>query len=206
MAVITISRQFGSGGETLGKMIASKLGYIFADANIIQRIAIEANVSPNFVKLVETSGGTRLSKFISTMLSKSKVDKILSDDKGFIDDEIYIDYLVLIIAQIADEGDVVILGRGSQYILDDHPDAYHILMIDNFENRVKYMVENHKMSEKSAIKAVQNEDKRREKLYGKLGKKDYDDASLYHLVLNMGRLDMESAMRQVLTMLDSKEA
>ena len=45
MAVITISRQFGAGGKTLGQMIADKLGYTFADSDIIQRIAKEANVS-----------------------------------------------------------------------------------------------------------------------------------------------------------------
>ena len=46
----------------------------------------------------------------------------------------------------ADEGDVVVLGRGSQYILDDHPDAFHVLMIDEFDNRVCFMQKNIFMS------------------------------------------------------------
>lgn len=202
MAVITISRQFGTGAETLGQMLAKELGYTFFDKGIIQMISKEANVSPNFVKLVESEGGSRLSKFISTLVSKSKVDSILADERGYIDDEIYLDYLILIIAQIADEGNAVILGRGSQYILKDHPDAFHILLINEFKNRVKFLMDSANIPEKKAIKIVTNEDKRRDNLYGKLGKKDYDNASLYHLVLNVGRFTMESALKQVLAMVN----
>jgi cytidylate kinase len=165
-------------------------------------ISKEANVSPNFVKLVESEGGSKLSKFISTLVSKTKVDSILAKERGYIDDEIYLDYLILIIAQIADEGNAVILGRGSQYILKDHPDVFHILIINEFNNRVKYLMDSTNITEKKAIKTVSNEDKRRENLYGKLGKKDYENASLYHLVLNVGRLTKEAALKQVLTMVN----
>ena len=202
MAVITISRQFGTGAETLGQMLAKEFGYTFFDKDIIQMISKEANVSPNFVRLVESEGGSKLSKFISTLVSKAKVDSILANERGYIDDEIYPDYLILIIAQIADEGNAVILGRGSQYILKDHPDAFHILLINEFKNRVKYLMDSANIPEKKAIRTVTNEDKRRDNLYGKLGKKDYDNASLYHLVLNMGRFTMESALKQVLAMVN----
>lgn len=202
MAVITISSQFGTGAEKLGQMLAKELGYTFVDKDIVQMIAKETNVSPNFVKLVESQGGSRLSKLISTLVSKSKIDAILADDRGYIDDEIYIDYLVLIIAQIADEGNAVILGRGSQYILKGHPDAFHILLIDEFDNRVKHVMKYSNISEKKAIRIVSNEDKRRDNLYSKLGKKDYDDASLYHLVLNVGRFTTETALKQVLALVN----
>ena len=96
-----------------------------------------------------------------------------------------------LIAQIADEGDVVILGRGSQYILDDHPDAYHILLINDAANRAKFMMEHYELSQSKAEQVVNREDKRRMNLYRKLGKSDYDDASLYHLVLNMQALDFD---------------
>jgi len=202
MAVITISRQFGAGGETLGRMIADELEYTFADNEIIQRIATEASVSPNFVKLVEQEGGTRLSKAISKMVSKRWVDRILADDRGYIDEKIYMDYLVLIIAQIADEGDAVILGRGSQYILKDHPETFHILLINDLDNRVKFLEDRYDISNKKAIQTVNNEDKRRANLYNKLGKKDYDNSALYHLVLNMARFTLESALKQVCTMVN----
>lgn len=197
MAVVTISRQFGAGGITLSKMIADELGYMFADQDIVERVAKEANVSPHWVETVEKEAGGKLSRFITKMVSKPLVDRILKDERGYIDEETYLDYIVLIIAQIADEGDVVILGRGSQYILNDHPDAYHILLINNFENRVKFMMENYDLSNAKAAQVVNREDKRRISLFRKLGKADYDSASLYHLVLNMARIDLQQALKLV---------
>ena len=197
MAVITISRQYGAGGKTLGKMIADKLDYGFADSEIVAKVAEMANVSTHWVETVENEAGGKLSRFITRMVSKPLVDRILKGERGYIDEEIYLDYLVLIIAQIADEGDVVVLGRGSQYILNDHPDAFHILMLDEFDNRVRFMREHYELSDREAAKVIRSEDKRRKALYQKLGKTDYDDPFLYHLVLNMGRVSLEEAQRLV---------
>jgi cytidylate kinase len=197
MAVITISRQFGAGGITLGKMIADSMGYTFADSDIIQRVAKEANVSTDWIESFEKEAGSKLSRFISGMVSKRWLDRVLADERGYLDEKIYLDYLVLIVAQFADEGDVVILGRGSQYILDDHPDAVHILLVDEFESRVKFMMERYEMPRKKAERMVLNEDRRRVNLYKRLGKSDYDNPQLYHLVLNMGRLDLETARDMV---------
>lgn len=197
MAVITISRQFGAGGITLGKMIADTMGYTFADSDILQRVAKEANVSTHWVESFEKEAGSKLSRFISSMVSKRWLDRILADERGYLDEQIYLDYLVLIIAQFADEGDVVILGRGSQYILNDHPDAVHILLMDEFENRVKFMTERYEMNRKKAERMVVTEDRRRVNLYKRLGKSDYDNPLLYHLVLNMGRLELTTARDMV---------
>jgi len=201
MAVLTISRQFGAGGITLGKMIADKLGYTFADTEIIQEIAKEANVSPQWVESFEKEAGSKLSRVISSMVSQKWIDRVLKDERGYLDEQIYLDYLVLIIAKMADENDVVIIGRGSQYILNDHPDAFHILLVDEFENRVKFLVDRYQFSQKKATHIVTNEDKRRLNLYRKIGKKDYDNPGLYHLVLNMNRLDLPMAERLVCQLL-----
>ena len=203
MAVITISRQFGAGGNTLGRMIADELGYTFADKGIIQRISKEANVSTKWIESFEKEAGSKISRMITSMVSKRLVDRILKDERGYLDEKIYLDYLVLIIAQVADEGDVVILGRGSQYILNDHPDACHILLIDDFVNRVKFMMDHYDLSERRAIQVVKNEDKRRAILYSRLGKHDYDSPSLYHMVLNMSRLDLESAFKLICNLVRS---
>jgi cytidylate kinase len=197
MAVITISRQFGAGGITLGKMVAEKYGYTFADTEIIKMVAEMANVSTHFVNTVEKEAGGKFSKFISKTVSKPLVGRILKDERGYIDEEIYLDYLVLIIAQMGDDGNVVILGRGSQYILNDLPDAYHILLIDTFENRVRFMQKNYDLSQGRATQAVKTEDKRRLNLYKKLGKTDYDNPDLYHLVLNMSRISLDKALELI---------
>ena len=203
MAVITISRQFGAGGITLGKMVSENFGYTFADTEIIKMVAEMANVSTNFVETVEKEAGGKFSKFISKTVSKPLVGRILKDERGYIDEEIYLDYLVLIIAQLADDGDVVILGRGSQYILNDHPEAYHILLIDKTENRVQFMQKHYELSRSRAVQVVKNEDKRRINLYRKLQKTDYDDPNLYHLVLNMGKVSLEKASELICNLVNA---
>ena len=201
MAVITISRQYGAGGKTLAKMLAKELGYTFVDADIIKMIAKEANVSPEWVESVEKDAGTRFSKIITSMIAKHLVDQVLKDEKGYIDDEKYLDYLVLIITKIADENNAVILGRGSQYILNNHPDAFHLFLIRELENRVKFIIENYKLTDQQARQVVNDEDKRRLNYFSRLGKKDFDNPSLYHMVLNMNRMDINKAFQLICTLL-----
>jgi cytidylate kinase len=154
--------------------------------------------------MVEKEGGTKLSRIISGMVSQRWIERILStsEDKGYIDEQLYLDYLVLFIAEIADEGNAVILGRGSQYILQDHPDAYHILLINRPENRIKFMTEHYGVTNKKAANIITNEDKRRINLYSKLGKKDYDDPANYHLVFNMAHFTPKSVIRIITAMLN----
>jgi len=203
MAVITISRQFGAGGRTLGRMIAEKLQYTFADNEVIEMIAEAANVSPMWVESVEKEAGTRLSRAINRLVARNLVDRVLKNERGYIDEKIYLDYLVVIISQIGEEGDVVILGRGSQYILNDHPDAYHILLIDEYENRVRFIMKHYDLPRNKAESVVRAEDHRRLSLYRRIGKEDYDSPGLYHLVLNMSRIDLDTALRIVLSMVES---
>lgn len=204
MSVITISRQFGAGGKTLGKKVADTLGYTFADDDVVQQIAEMAKVSAVWVETVEKEAGGRLSRVVSRMVSKPLVDRVLKDERGYIDEQIYIDYLVVIIAQIAEEGNAVILGRGSQYILKDMPDAYHVLLINSFENRVRFVMENYGMNHQRASHVVKSEDRRRHNLYRKLGKQDFDRPELYHLVLNMERIHMDQAFDIILRLVNQR--
>lgn len=198
MAVITISRQFGAGGKTIGAMVSDRLGYTFADEDIIQIIAEKARVSPGWVESVEKEAGGRLSRLVTRVVSKPLVDRILKDEYGYIDEQTYIDYLVVIIAQMAEEGNVVFLDRGSQYILHDHPDAFHVLLINSFENRVSFMMDHYDLPQPKATQVVKSEEKRRTNLYRKIGKQDYDHPELYHMVINMARVDLEDAVDTII--------
>jgi cytidylate kinase len=131
------------------------------------------------------------------MVSKRLVDRILKDERGYMDERLYLDYLVVIIAQIAEEGNVVVLGRGSQYILHDHPDAFHVLLVSDLQSRVKFMTERYDFSESQALQIINREDKRQLNLYRKIGKTDYDNPALYHLVLNMAKMDLATAVRLI---------
>ena len=193
MAVITISRQFGAGGRTLGRLVAEKLDYAFVDEEIIQMVAKRAKVSTNWVESIEKEAGGRLLKYMTKLVPKSFIDLILDDHRGYIDEEIYVDLLNQIINRLADEGNTVIIGRGSQYILRDRDDAYHILLVAQQADRVKFMEANYDLSPKEASLVVNRQDKRRINLYRKFGREDYDQPHLYHLVINSSKQDLNMA-------------
>ena len=200
MPVITISRQFGAGGKTLGEMVAKELEYSFADQEIIQMIAQKAKVSTDGVRFIENEAGGKLLKFISRLVAKSYIERILDDKGGYIDEEIYVDLLNQIIYKIAVEGNAVILGRGGQYILRDFENAFHILLIAHNEDRIKFMEKNYNLPTSQAIQTINREDKRRINLYRKFGKEDYDHPDLYHMVLNMSKIDLKKAGQLICTL------
>ncbi len=203
MSVITISRQFGAGGKTLGGMISKKLGYYYAVDDIIQMVAREAKVSCDWVECIEREAGGTLLKFISGLGRKKYVDTGGDDRPGYIDEEIYVDLLQDIVTRIADEGNAVILGRASQYILQGREDTYHVLLIAERKDRLRFMEEHYGLSPTRALQEVNRQEKRRINLYRKFGRQDYDQPQLYDLVLNMSRMSLEKALDMVCRLVET---
>lgn len=195
MAVITISRQFGAGGKTFGKRIADKLGYSFADEDIIERAAVEIHVSADWKEIVELEPGGKFQRYISKLnpFGESLMERPLNDKQRNIDGFKYVELLNTIINQFAKEGDAVIVGRGGQYILENFEGAYHIFMIAEQKDRVQFMVDNYPYSYDKAAQVVKRMEKRRANLYSFFGRKDYDDLTRYYLTLNMSMLSIEKA-------------
>jgi cytidylate kinase len=203
MAVLTISRMFGTGAEALGETISKRLGYTFYHNELIQMVAKKAKVSTDWVEAMEKEAGGRFQKLMTSLVPRSLVDKVLDSERGYLDEEIYTDMLQHIITKIADTGDAVVLGRGGQYILKDRPDTYHILLVADLDYRVQYVQEHYDLIPKQAVLAVAMEDKRRVHLYRKFGKVDYDQTDHYHVVFNMARMEMEKACDMLCTLLGS---
>jgi len=195
MAVITISRQFGFGGKIFGKHIADRLGYSYADEDIIERAAVEINVSPDWQEIVGVEPGGKFQRYIENLnpFGKNLMERPLDDKKRYIDGFKYVEILNTIIPQLAKEGNVVIVGRGGQYILENFEDAFHVLMIAEEKDRVQFIVDHYPYSYEKAIQVVKRMEKRRENLYGFFGRKDYEDLTLYHLTVNMSMLSLEKA-------------
>ena len=204
MAVLTISRQFGTGGLTLGKMVSEKLSFHFYDEEIIQLVAEKAKVSKHWVESMEKEAGGKFQRLISGLVSKSLVDRILDDQRGYIDEDIYVDLLHTVIRKIADEGEAVIIGRGSQYILRDHKDVSHVLLVADKEHRIKFIEERYNLSTDKATRVVSTEEKKRTVLYRKFGKEDYDQPVHYHMVLNMNMTDLHTAVKLMCRLVTSK--
>jgi cytidylate kinase len=193
MPVITISRQFGAGGLTLGKKLAENLNLTLVDKELVKLISEKAKVSKDWVQAIEKEAGGKLHHFINRLVPRSLMDRILDDQRGYIDEEIYIQLLKQIIRHIAEKGDCIILGRGGQYILKDHPDTIHVLLIAEKEDRIRFMQTHYHLEPAQAEQVVNAEEKRRINLYRKFDKSDYDLPKHYHFTMNMSKLSMEAA-------------
>ena len=202
MPVITISRQFGAGGKTLGRRIADTLGYFYADEDIIERAVVEIYVSSDGREIIETEPVDKLRKFISKLnpFGTSLKEVPLSDKERYIDGFKYVELLNLIIPKIARNGNAVIVGRGGQYILHDVENTYNILLIANEEDKINFIVDHYRVSRTRAVQMINRMNKRRANLYSFFRKKDYDDPKLYDLILNMSKFSIDKA-EKLITML-----
>jgi cytidylate kinase len=193
MAVVTISRQFGAGGKTLADAVAERLHYTCFGSEIIQMVAQKAKISTHWAEAMEKEAGGAFQKFISGLVPKTLIDRVIGNQRGYIDEEIYVDLLREIITKIAEGDNVVIIGRGSQYILGEREQTYHFLLVASREHRIRFIEKKFDLRPKQALQAVINDDKRRRNLYRKFHRTDFDKPDHYHAVLNMSRLSIEQA-------------
>jgi len=206
MAVITISRQFGAGGRTLGRMVAERLNYKFLDDAVIQELSKRIRVTSESIADMEKIAGGLFSKIVSTMISRKYMERLAGESSGYIDEVIYVEKLKEVITDLAKQDNVVLLGRGSQFILADVEDTYHFLLIADMAQRIRFMQRHYKMSDSKARQEVLGGEKRRNNLYTRMGASNYNNPELYHMVLNMSRLTLEQAEQQIVSLVRPKEA
>lgn len=200
MPVITIARQFGAGGRTLGYRIAEKLRYRFLDDVVIAEIAKKARVTKKTVQAMEREAGGLISRIITGALSRDYMERITGTERGYLDEKIYVDMLSTVIPELAAGDNVVLIGRGGQYFLKDNPNALHFLLVAEMADRIKFMQQFYNLSDASARQEVLNGEKRRVNLYRRIGTHDYDKPETYHMVLNMSRISLDQALHQICTM------
>lgn len=210
MSVITIARQFGAGGKTLGTMVAEKLGYTLIDEQIVEMVALEADVSAEWVDSIAQETGSegivkRLIRKIGPF-GKGYVETAMEERPGYINGDLYISILHKIIPIIASQDNVVIIGRGGQYILAERPDTFHFLMIANIENRINFMMEHYEIDRKNAQLVIAKQNKRRVHLYRHFGRTDYEQPDHYHMVFNMNFLELDDAVQAVCQLVEGKDA
>jgi cytidylate kinase len=200
MAVLSISRQFGAGGWTLGKSISAQLGYKFVSSQIINEMAKEANVSPEWIKGVEKIAGDWLIRFVNKFVNSDFIEKHVGEAKTDFDEKKYVTFLQEIVNRIADEDNVVILGRGSQYILQRRENVVHLLLVADLDDRIKFLEKSWKMNRKDAEKEILIREKRRDSFmkYFELGPPN--TPGLYHLVINTSKIDFDEAKKIVISL------
>ena len=193
MPVVSISRQFGAGGRTLGQKVAARLGYQFVDQDLIDRVAEKADVSVEWVEAVEKEVGGKLMRIISGLVSSNFIERLLGDSASDFDEKKYLAFLTKVTHDIAEQSEAVIIGRASQIILADNPEAVRILLVADMEDRINFMMKRYGLDRIAADRAIAIGDKNRASLLNLFGVSDLDDPRYYHVVINTSETPLKWA-------------
>jgi cytidylate kinase len=202
MAVITVSRQFGAGGLTLGERLAKRRGYRYVNEEMIREVAKRAGASPDQIQAFEKSGATSLMRFLDRVVSADYINRLISDRYAYVDEKKYVELVRAIIEELYEQGNVVIIGRGSQYILIGCGDAWHLLLVADLRHRIRFMMDKYHLTEKTAEKTIKRAEEIRSRFLSFFADKEsHDDPLSYDLILNMSRLTIEKAEELVVRLI-----
>jgi cytidylate kinase len=204
MAVVTISRQFGAGGWTLGEKLSRRFGFHLVDKTVIDEIARRQKISRGWLDAIEKEAGSSILGMISGIVSSGIFYKGPGLEDQGIERKKYVDFLARIMKPMADKGGYIIIGRGAQFILRGHPKALHVMLIGEFEKRASFLMDHYKISRSDAEKMIRERERQRAALASKMFDEDIDDLSLYDIVLNTCRVSFDWAVETVSSLLDSK--
>jgi cytidylate kinase len=180
MAVITISRQLGSLGITLGRQVAARLGYRLVHRELINQAAQLVGAPDMALATIDVLG-------------------LLGIEPGERQQRNYLEAVQKVIEDLAMEGSAVIVGRAGQAILQDFPNALHLRVVAPLEMRIQRIVEAHGISMQAAKAQIEDSDNYRASYLERFYNIRWDDPSLYHLIINTGHISLETSAEVVCT-------
>ena len=177
--IITISREFGSGGRFIGEEVAKKLGIAYYDKNIIGQIAEKSGLSPEYIQEnAELSPKKGLFAYAFSgrdITGKSVEDMVYEAQRN-------------IILELAEKEPCVIIGRNADYILKDRDDVLNVFIHGDMLEKIKRITGLYNVKEKEAVKMMADTDKRRRTNYNFYTDQNWGKASYYTLCLNSSQL------------------
>ena len=177
--IITISREFGSGGRFIGEEVAKKLGIVYYDKNIIGQIAEKSGLSPEYIQEnAELSPKKGLFAYAFSgrdITGKSVEDMVYEAQRN-------------IILELAEKEPCVIIGRNADYILKDRDDVLNVFIHGDMPEKIKRITGLYNVEEKEAVKMMADTDKRRRTNYNFYTDQNWGKASNYTLCLNSSQL------------------
>ena len=178
--VITISREFGSGGRTIGKMVAEKLGIPCYDAELIEKIAEQSGYSAEYIKqeVEYGTGGWLSAVFADRSTGLTNQDKMFSIQSR-------------IIEELANEGPCVIVGRCADFVLKDKADCLNVFIHASMEKRAERIVKEYGERAESPEKRLKEKDKRRAAYHRFYTDMKWGHAQNYHVCLDSGEFGIE---------------
>ena len=179
--IITISREFGSGGKYIGMLVAKKLGIPFYDKDIIERIAKESGFVDEFIKRVSEYAPSK-SIFAYSFVGRSANGESIEDKIFAIQTKV--------IKELAEKGPCVIVGRSADYILREM-DPLNVFVYASHKEKVKRTMSFKGVSQKEAEKLIYETDKKRSINYKYYTGKEWGARENYTVMLNSTELGVE---------------
>lgn len=173
--IITISREFGSGGRFIGEQVAKKLGIAYYDKNLISQIAEQSGLSPEYIQ-EKAELSPRKGLFAYALAGRDITGKS-------VEDMVYEAQRNIILA-LAEKEPCVIIGRNADFILKDRDDVINIFIHGEMKEKSKRICELYDVDEKEAVKMMTDVDKRRATNYSFYTEQKWGKASNYTLTLN----------------------
>ena len=187
--IITISREFGSGGRFIGEEVAKKLGVAYYDKTIIDEIAEQSGLSPDYIQeSAELSPKKGLFAYAFAgrdITGKSVEDMVYEAQRK-------------VILELADKEPCVIIGRNADYILRDRDDVLNIFIHGNMPEKTQRIIGLYNVEEKEAVKMRSDIDKRRMTNYNFYTDQKWGRASNYTLCLNSSQLGYDRCQKIIM--------
>lgn len=185
--IITITREFGSGGRTIGRMVADALGYSFYDWNLVEKIAEETGFAKEFIE----ENGEEQGRFM-TMLGTSSF--------GFNLNEQLFEAQSRVIFDLARQGNCVFVGRCADYLLRNEPDVMSCFIYANEESRKNRILNEYGETDVPIDKRMKDKDKRRKAHYQYFTSRKWGKAFYYDLCIDTSRITLEDAAAMIVSM------
>ena len=184
--IITISREFGSGGRTVGHAVADQLGIPFYDKELVEQIALESGFAPKFIE--EHGEHAPGKSLFSYAFAHQGIPGAMN---GLSTADFLWNIQCSVILQLAEQGPCVIVGRNADYILKDRKDCLHAFIHADMDFRADRIVRLYGESEKSPEARLQEKDKRRRVNYQHYTGRTWGQAQNYDICLNTSVLGIE---------------
>ena len=189
--IITISRQFGSGGRTVGRMLAERLGVPFYDKELVKQVADETGFDVGFI---EENGEFSPSKSIFSFAMSQGIP-IMQNGLSMSDFIFCIQRQVIL--KLAEQP-CVIVGRGADYILRDREDCFNVFIHADIQSRAERIVKLYGESEKKPEQRLADKDKKRKIYYKHYTDREWGDAKNYDICLNSGKIGIDKCVELIL--------
>jgi cytidylate kinase len=178
---ITIAREPGSGGAPIARLVAKKLGFKCVDEEIIEEIAHSTRKRKSVIQAIDEKNRSALQDMVHSMLNTE-----------YIDDLKYVTELVKVILTYAHQGNVVILGRGANFITP-FPKGLHVNITSPYAVRVKRAMEHESLSDEAAKQVIAKVEKERKMFVKQYLKKDLTKSNAYDLTINTTYFNINEA-------------